>query len=154
MSARLAFTAILFVTGCGSDGGGASREGHGDAESARVERCTERILGRVESAARADARSYIERTYCAPFEEQGWVYDDGRLRIDAHVWISNSGSEACVSAGTRTVPCSGERGRQVLDCAILHHVSRREVEEYLEELSQGREAKCDDGTPLDELGAS
>jgi hypothetical protein len=39
----------------------------------------------------------------------------------------------------------------VLDCGLLHLVRRNEVQTYLEEL--GRPVECDDGTPLDQLGA-
>jgi hypothetical protein len=129
------------------------------APGARVEACTERMLRRAnnDDASRADARDYVETTYCAPFERRGWVYDDGALAIDAQLWLESSGSEVCATAGAggaaTTIPCEElDRGPKVLDCAILHLVRRREVRTYLEEFGREREVRCDDGTALEALG--
>ena len=140
----------------------------GDASgqaASRVERCTERFLERVEhedsaNATKLEIRRYVEISYCAPFEKQGWVYDDGTLSIDAYTKLVESMSEECTRAESgeeaRTVPCEeldqGE-GPQVLDCAILHHVRREEVRKYVRELRRSREVTCDDGTPPHKLGA-
>jgi hypothetical protein len=169
VSVRLAIAVILvIVVGCGSKADEASREARaGDEPSAeaasRVERCTERFLERVESgdlAKAAEIRRYAETTYCARFERRGWIDDDGTLSIDAHVDLVESGSEVCASAEAGgeagVVPCEElERrdGPEVLDCAILHLVRKSEVRKYVEELERSREVRCDDGTPLDELGA-
>jgi hypothetical protein len=70
-----------------------------------------------------------------------------------------SGSEECVQAEsdgeTETLPCEEleAEGPLELDCAILHLVPRDEVREHLAELERSREVRCDDGTPLDRLGA-
>ena len=42
----------------------------------------------------------------------------------------------------------------VLDCAVLHVVRREEVQQYVRELERDREVSCDDGTPLERLGAA
>jgi hypothetical protein len=41
----------------------------------------------------------------------------------------------------------------MLDCGLLDLVRRSEVSEYVSELQRGRDVRCDDGTPLDLLGA-
>ena len=118
-------------------------------------------MQRVESqdlgkTTRAQARRYVKTTYCARFEKRGWIYDDGTLSIGAQV--GQSGSEICSSLGgeTRTVSCEELRRRDqhvVLDCGLLHIVRRSEVRKYVEELQRNHEVSCDDGTPLDKLGA-
>ena len=108
---------------------------------------------------RAGARRYVERTYCGRFERRGWVHDDGTLSIDAHVWLVEGGSEECATAAepggrSRPVPCEDEGpGPETIECALLHHVPRTEVEEYVAELRRDREVTCDDGTPLGAIGA-
>lgn len=159
MFIRLALAIILLAAGCGSNRGKPGDEGSAEAAS-RIDRCTERFLERVEpkdSAESEEIRRYVESTYCARFEQRGWIYDDGTLKIEAH---TDSGSELCARAEAgeeaRTVPCEeleAVESPHVLDCGMLHFVRRSEVSEYVEELQQGREVRCDDGTPLDELGA-
>jgi hypothetical protein len=165
---RVALAVILFsVAGCGSgeDPGqdaGAGVDGSSEATS-RVERCVGRFLERAASdgLAEADARRYIESTYCSRFEREGWIHDDGTLSIAAHVAFVESGSsEQCgtaeVGEEAMTVPCEeleGGDGPLLLDCAILHLVRRGEVREYVGELERSREVSCDDGTPLERLGA-
>ena len=107
-----------------------------------------------------DARRYVEVTYCAPFAERGWVYEDGTLSIAAHSWLVEGSSEECASAGVatsaQTVPCEqldSTGGTQVIHCAILHRVRRSEVRDYVEQLERTHEVECDDGTPLEQLGA-
>lgn len=136
-------------------GGGASAEA-----ASRVERCVDRLLERVKpedlaKTTRAVVRRYIERAYCAPFEKRGWVYDDGALSIRAHTESGTCSSS--LGGKTRTVPCEELRRRDqhvVLDCGLLHVVRRSEVRKYVEELQRNHEVSCDDGTPLDELGAA
>jgi hypothetical protein len=162
VSARVAIAVILVVAGCGSSVNEASTErpGTGASAASRVDRCTDRLLDRVKpediaKTTRAVVRRYIKRTYCAPFEKRGWVYDDGALSIRAHVEQPGSCSSS-VGGETRTVPCEELQRRDerlVLDCALLHIVRRSEVREYVQELQRNHEVSCDDGTPLDELGA-
>jgi hypothetical protein len=154
---------LIAFTGCGSTGDEPDREGRAGDEAARVERCTDRLLERADlaqasPAKRAATRRYVETTYCTRFESRGWVYDDGALAIDAHLALVTGG--ACAVGGpdgsARRVPCDEvDRGHgpQQLECAILHHVPRSEVRTYVRELRRDGAVECDDGTPLDELGA-
>ena len=132
------------------------------ASRARVERCVDRLLSRADpstGAVNEDARRYVERTYCAPFERRGWVYRDGALSIRAHRWLDAGRSELCVSSApeerARTVDCDEVRdGPLRLDCAVLHHVRRTEVRRYLSELRARHRVECDDGTPMAMLGVA
>jgi hypothetical protein len=168
---RLAVALVVVVaTGCSSAADDAGREAKADDEpsvgaASRVERCTERFLRRVNfedvpKATRPALERYTEVTYCSRFERRGWVYADGRLSIDAHLWLEASGSQECAVAAAgeeaRAVPCEEldeGLGPQVLDCAILHHVRRTEVAKYVAKLQRRREVRCDDGTRLESLGA-
>jgi hypothetical protein len=159
------FAVVLAGCGGASDlqAGGTATDQRSIATSERVERCTDRFLERVEGADsdKDEVRHYVEVTYCAPFAERGWVYEDGTLNIKAYTWLIQGSSEACASASgnqpAQTVPCEqveSAGGIQILDCAILHQVRRSEVREYVEELERTGEVECDDGTPLEDLGAS
>jgi hypothetical protein len=168
MRAWLASALFAFLlAGCGGTGGARTEGTAADQQSvaahARVERCTARFLERVEGADAGtdDTRRYVEVTYCAPFAERGWVYEDGTLSIAAHTWLIERSSGECASAGddqpAQTVPCEQLEptgGIQVIDCAILHQVRRSEVRDYVERIQRSHEVECDDGTPLEELGAS
>jgi hypothetical protein len=164
MSPRLAIVVILVVAGCGSSVNEAStkRGGRASAEAAsRVERCVDRLMERVKpedfaKTTRAVMGRHVERAYCAPFEKRGWVYDDGALSIRAHVVEQPGTCSSSLGGETRTVSCEELQRmdeRLVLDCALLHIVRRSEVRKYIEELQRNHEVSCDDGTPLDELGA-
>jgi hypothetical protein len=132
---------FLALAGCGSE----------SSDESRVGRCTERLLSGAEGESTNEARDYVRRTYCAPFESRGWVYEDGALSIDAQKWLEEGGSEVCETAGeggeSVTVPCEESR---TLDCAMLRHVRRSEVRKYVAELR--RDVECDDGTPFEQLG--
>ena len=132
---------LLALAGCGSDG-----------EQRLAERCTERLLNSVNAQGADDARSYVRRTYCEPFASRGWVYEDGALSIDAQHWLDEAGMEVCETAGedgeSVTIPCEDESPS--INCAILHHVRRSEVREYVAQLR--RDVACDDGTPVEQLG--
>ena len=162
----------LAVAGCAGTAGDARDETGATSEApasalSPVERCTERLLRTAEvdelsEPEKEGVRRYAERTYCAPFAERGWVYDDGTLSIEAHKWLEEGGQEECVSATepgepAKTVPCEqfDERGSQMIgDCALLLHVRRSEVRDYLEQLRRRHgDVECEDGTPLAELGA-
>ena len=155
--AIVVFVAVL--AGCGT-GGNDQREGAGSTErssiaAAHVNKCVERLLGRSASAENEqNARVYVENTYCVPFERNGWIYDDGALRIAAQEWLDSGAEEECVTGDsgepTRTVPC--DTATEIIDCALLHHVRRAEVIAYVAEFQQDGSVQCDDGTPLAELG--
>jgi hypothetical protein len=88
------------------------------------------------------------------------VYEDGTLSIDAQYWLIGGSSGECASGGdgqpAQTIPCGQLEptgGTQVIDCAILHQVRKSEVRDYLGRLEQSNDVKCDDGTPLEQLGA-
>ena len=139
------------MAGCGRDGETVSA---GD----RVERCVERFVERTQPRAEIgeDAlRGYVERAYCRPFSERGWVQEDGSLTID--VVTAGASDHVCAEAEgegpAKTVPCDEMReGAEPLDCALLHLVRRSEVEEYMRALEEP--VVCDDGTPVDELGVA
>ena len=156
---------MLVAAGCGSSGGEPAPQASGTDDpsrraQARIERCTDRFVRRIKledfpELTPAQARRYVKTTYCAMFEKHGLVYDDGTLSIEVY---TDSRSAVCASSRAgepaRTVPCEDVIGDYpVLDCAVLHHVRRSEVQKYLAELRETREVRCDDGTPLDELGA-
>jgi hypothetical protein len=169
LSVRTWLVIALFavvLAGCGGTGAsgseGTATDQRSVAANERVERCTERFLERVEGsdAVKDEARRYVEVTYCAPFAERGWVYEDGTLSIAAHSWLIEGSSEECASAGddepVQTAPCDQLEptdGTQVIDCAILQQVRRSEVRDYVEQLKRIHEVECDDGTPLAQLGA-
>jgi hypothetical protein len=97
-------------------------------------------------------RRYAEDTYCGEFERNGWIYEDGALSIAIQKWLKEGGTCETASPGKppRTIPCE-EAGP--IDCALLHHVRRSEVTDYIEELRRRVGAvECDDGTPVQELG--
>ena len=101
-----------------------------------------------------EARRYVEDTYCARFEKNGWIYDDGALSIAAQEWLDSSGTCAAQTTGepSRTVPCEEVMRGDPIDCALLHHVRKREIKAYLAEQRLQDRVRCDDGTPLDQLG--
>jgi hypothetical protein len=158
-----AYLAVLLfgatVSACGS---GRSDETPSSAPVAaiRIERCVDRLLRDTTTQNAADeeeARRYARKTYCARFEENGWVYEDGAVSIAAQTWLDHGATCARGSEGepTRTVPCEVERttgGVETLDCALLHIVRRSEVREYIGRLEMSRAVRCDDGTALDKLG--
>ena len=161
----VALAAALVVAGCGSSGdSGGNPPAGGEATTAagsRVEECVERFfaLATSDAATETGVRRYIEGTYCSPFERKGWVYEDGTLSIAAYLSLARGGSEACESADggvSDTVACSElpADASLVLDCAVLHVVRREEVQQYVRELERDREVSCDDGTPLEHLGAA
>jgi hypothetical protein len=162
-SLAIALFAVV-LAGCGGNGASGSEGTATDqrlvASDERVERCTNRFLDRVEGTDSEKIRRYVEVTYCAPFAARGWVYDDGTLSIAAQSWLIDNGSRECESAdddqAAQTVPCDqleSTGGVLVIDCAILHQVRRSEVRDYIAQLQRTHEVECDDGTPLERLGA-
>ncbi len=171
-----AFLAIVLFAavqaGCGTSGGeqrdgATSTERESIAAAARINKCVDRLLSRstTSGASEQQVRRYARDTYCAPFEQNGWVYEDGALSIAAQNWLDNGGE--CATQGavtgeagsgsepTRTVPCeqaNGDAATRIIDCALLHHVRRTEVMAYVAELQRDGDVHCDDGTPLEELG--
>ena len=151
----------LVLAGCGS-GSEEGPVGAGEASpgtASAPEQCVERMLARSDPAAVEEAgeeaiRAYIEETYCGRFAKRGWIYDDGALRIEAFEWVEAGYDEECGMAdetgSSQTVPCDELEQGEPLECALLHHVRKAEVEAYLARLPD--DVRCDDGTPLDELG--
>jgi hypothetical protein len=146
--------------GCGSNGGEASSAGRSFAGEARIEKCVDRLMSRATVADEhvQEARRYAEDTYCRRFERNGWIYQDGALSIAAQEWLDTSGTRTCATAKVgelaRRVPCEQlpGRGEEAIECALLHHVRRTEIRAYLSEQRRRDRVRCDDGTPLDELG--
>jgi hypothetical protein len=159
---RLTYALVLFtvfLSACGS----VDNRGEGAASTLtggeRVEGCVDRLREQapgVDSDTDAQARRYARDTYCARFDENGWVYADGALSIEAQEWLDAGAACAASDAddsGT-TVPCTTTQaaGTQVLDCALLHIVRRSEVRDYIDRLKMSSPVACDDGTALDDLG--
>ena len=145
----VAALALPSAVGC-AGGGEAVADPRG-----RVELCVDRLLSRSDAGAQdARARRYVEMTYCRPFAVRGWVNDDGTVSIDAHRWVVSAGTAECAVAEAGkpapTVDCDTFPRDEMLDCALLHHVRKDEVRAYLDALPY--KVRCDDGTPLDELG--
>lgn len=161
MTRLLPVLALLSVVAVGCSFGGDG------AEASRSDRCVDRFMQRVEPGRDDDEQRpvierYVRVTYCDRFAREGWVYEDGTLSIDAQRWLVDG--VAC-SAGDgetgdgetlRGEECqrlAAEGGDPTIDCALLHHVRKGEVQAYLRDLQRRRPVECDDGTPLDELGA-
>jgi hypothetical protein len=152
------------LSACGSSSGEArddapSADRDSAAAAARIESCVDRLLEHATTLdpKEGDIRRYARDTYCARFEENGWIYDDGVLRIGAQAWLEAGASCATGSEGepTRTLPCEelDPPGTRRLDCALLHHTRMSEVKEYVERLQRTRPViECDDGTPVEDLG--
>jgi hypothetical protein len=156
MTRRLAALASLAALAAGCSLGG-------EAEASRVDRCVDRVLTRVDPEHltprhRPVTERYVRKTYCERFAQEGWVNDDGTLSIDAHRWLLSAGETDCevaVEPGEppSDAPCP-EQPEPTLECALLHHVPKEEVRPYLREVERERRVpvRCDDGTPLEELG--
>jgi len=128
-----------------------------DGSAAAVDRCTERMLARVDisrfpGGSRALAARYARRAYCEPFAARGWVHQDGTFALAAYTRSSRS---SCARAEPAvTIPCSElEEDPVILDCALLRLVRRSEVRPYVASLRRKAAVRCDDGTPLGRLGA-
>lgn len=161
---RVCLAALIISATVSACGSGRSDETPSSAPGTaiRIERCVDRLLRNTTTQNAADeeeTRRYARKTYCARFEENGWVYEDGAVSIAAQTWLDNGATCARGSEGeppTTTVPCDVERstgGVEKLDCALLHIVRRSEVRKYIGRLEMnGAAVKCDDGTALDKLG--
>jgi hypothetical protein len=155
---------VVVVAGCGTSSGeqrdGAASSGaEASSAAARISKCVDRLLtaSTASGGSEQQVRRYIRDTYCALFEQNGWVYEDGALSIAAQKWLDKGGSCATGSDSepTRTVHCeqtNRDRATRIIDCALLHHVRRGEVIAYVAALRRDGDVQCDDGTPLDELG--
>jgi hypothetical protein len=152
MRVWIIFAMLLALTGCSSGGT--------DAKTAsRTERCTQRFLDRIKGDHGVVVRRYVDRAYCGPFARKGWVYADGTLSIKAHLWLVNGyacSAETLTPGGqSTTIPCDPrDAALDPLECGILHNVRRDQVRAYIAKLKRTQSVKCDDGTPLDKLGAS
>jgi hypothetical protein len=149
----------MILSACGS-GRSDETPSSGPVAAIRIERCIDRLLRDTTTQNAADeeeTRRYVRTTYCARFEDNGWVYEDGAVSIAAQTWLDQGATCARGSEGepTTTVPCEVERttgGVQTLDCGLLHIVRRSEVRQYIGGLEVSGAVKCDDGTALDKLG--
>ena len=65
------------------------------SEPPPAKKCVDRFAARATSNASTgtQVRRYIEGTYCSPFEREGWVYEDGTLKIAAYL-SSGTGRES------------------------------------------------------------
>jgi hypothetical protein len=156
---------VATVSACGSDSNGPRDDTPSSATTtpaavSRIERCVDRLVRDTTSQNAADedaVRRYARKTYCARFDENGWIYEDGAVSIAAQTWLDQGAMCARGSEGepTETVPCDVDRttgGVQMLDCALLRIVRRSEVREYIDRLETNGAVECDDGTAVDELG--
>ena len=158
----IVFALVLTSCGATSDDGRDTKtapEARGSPASLS-DKCTERLIAGVPEVEREQARHYVEATYCARFADRGWVYDDGALSIEAHMWLENAGEEECALATppgepAKTIPCErfDERGPYfIADCGLLKHVRASDVRTYLDELRRRYgTVQCEDGTPLNGL---
>ncbi len=164
---RVYFAVLILaatVSACSSGNGGRRAETPSgvqasSAANGRVERCVDRLLQHARThdlPNKEIARRYVRRTYCARFEEEGWVYEDGALSIAAQTWLEHGGTCTTGSAGepAKTVPCEPERrgGVRIIECALLRVIRRSEVRDYIEQLRTKGPVECDDGTAISELG--
>ena len=154
---------VAALSACGSGrgeppDGALSTERASAGAAARIEGCVDLLLPATTQDANEDAtRRYVRDTFCTKFEESGWIYDDGVLRIGAQTWLEEGATCATGSEGqpTQTMPCEelDAQGARRLDCALLHHIRRSEVKEYIERLQRKHPViECDDGTPVEDLG--
>jgi len=163
--ASLAIVLIaVLLAGCGTSGdeprdGATLTDRDSPAATARISKCVDRLLSRSTTGGGSEqqVRRYAKGTYCVPFEQNGWIYEDGALSIAAQEWLVSAGECATGSdtEPTRTVSCeqgNDDAATRIIDCALLHHVRRTEVMAYVAELQRDGGVHCDDGTPLEELG--
>lgn len=126
---------------------------------AHINKCVDRFMRRATTngASEQEVRLYAKNTYCAPFERNGWVYDDGALNISAQKWLDNGGTCSTSSSDQpmQTVPCepaNRDPATGAINCALLHNVRHAEVVTYVATLRRVGAVHCEDGTPLDALG--
>jgi hypothetical protein len=156
------YLAVLLIgagtlTACGSHA--VRHVSPGPPTNSRVERCVARLVAGSDTsvAGKEQTRHYILDSYCRPFEQRGWVYDDGALKLAAHLSVQNGGSCAEGVAGqpAKVVPCKLERssnGVLTIDCGLLRFVRRSEVRTYLRRLQASGPVACEEGIALTKLG--
>jgi hypothetical protein len=154
----LAALLICAATLTACDSHGSRHAGPAQPSTRRVERCVDRLIAanNSRSAGRELVRRYTRDTYCNRFQQKGWIYRDGALKLAAQLWLQNGGTCAEGVAGqpAKVVPCKLERrgGVLTLDCAMLRVVRRSEVRSYLRRLQAGGPVVCESGIPLARLG--
>jgi hypothetical protein len=156
------YLAVLLIgaetlTACGSHA--VRHVSPGPPTNSRVERCVDRLVAGsyAPAAGKEQVRHYIRDAYCQPFEQRGWVFDDGALKLAAHLSVQNGGSCAEGVAGqpAKVVPCKLERsgnGVLTIDRGLLRFVRRSEVRTYLRRLQASGPVACEEGIPLTKLG--
>ena len=150
---RLWIVAVAALTLVGCDSKTRVADSPKATASHLSEKCTERVLTGIKDRGPM-VRKYIQTTYCDRFAANGWVYDDGKLSIKAHLWVVNGGTCSTSQDGGPTItktPCPVDPGD--LECAVLHFVRKAEAQAYIRRLERKGEVKCDDGTPVGNLGA-
>ena len=143
------------LTACGSHG--SRHAGPAPRSNSRVERCVDRLVAGTNrtSAERELVRRYTRDTYCNRFQQNGWIYRDGALKLAAQLWLQNGTcAEGVAGQPAKVVPCKLQRrgGVLTLDCGLLRVVKRSEVRSYLRGLQAGGPVVCDSGIPLARLG--
>ena len=143
------------LTGCGSQ----VRHATPEPTNSRVERCVDRLVAgsKPRSAGKELVRRYVRDTYCSRFGQEGWIYEDGALKLAAQHWLVSGGTCAEGIAGqpAKVVPCKLERssnGVLMIDCGMLRFVRRSEVRNYLRRLQAGGPVACEEDIPLAKLG--
>src|SRR5207237_5994455 len=86
------------LTACGSHG---RHAGPASPSNSRVERCVDRLVAgtNAASAGRVLVRRYARETYCNRFQQKGWIYRNGALKLAAQLWLQNGGTCAQGVAG-------------------------------------------------------
>jgi hypothetical protein len=143
------------LTGCGSH----ARRATPEPTNSRVERCVDRLVAgsNAPSAGKELLRSYARDTYCHRFEQKGWIYEDGALKLAAQHSLVSGGTcaEGVVGQPAKVVPCKLKRsssGVLTIDCGMLRFVRRSEVRNYLRRLEAGGPVACEENIPLAKLG--
>ena len=142
-----ALALVALLAGCGSNGDEPSA-----GDGSPVEKCVERLAARLQDTKVADPKGFARRSYCEPLDKQGLVHEDGTLKIP----VVQSGASLCAAPQpgepVQTIPCNDIPG-PLLDCGLLDLVRRAEAQAYIKKREEEGDVRCDDGTPLDELGS-
>ena len=152
--AALSICAVA-LTGCGSHAHSATPE----PTNSLVDRCVARLFAGsyAPAASKELIRRYVRDTYCRRFGQEGWIYEDGALKIAAQQWLVSGGTcgEGVAGQPAKVVPCKLVRsstGVLTIDCGLLRFVRRSEVRNYLRPMQAGGPVACDEGISVAKLG--